>query len=136
MPGPLGTLTPAQYEIMEVAWDAGEPGATVAEIWQAIGRRRSITRTTVLNLVDRLQKRGWLSRHQPNGTYRYVPTIDRETATRQLAREFVDEFFDGSASDLVLSLLGPGKCKPSEVERLRSLLDQATARRKHKGTRS
>ena len=35
---------------------------TVAEIWQAIGASRAIGRTTVLNQVDRLEKRGWLRR--------------------------------------------------------------------------
>ena len=37
---PEGRLTPAQHEIMEVVWQAGEPGATVSEIWIAIASSR------------------------------------------------------------------------------------------------
>ncbi|MFB3111017.1 MAG: BlaI/MecI/CopY family transcriptional regulator [Gemmatimonadales bacterium] len=67
---PEGNLTPAQYEILQVIWGGDEEGATVAEIWQEISKLRSVGRTTVLNLVDRLEKRGWLTRRQVQGVYR------------------------------------------------------------------
>jgi len=50
---PEGDLTPAQYELLAVAWNGPAGGMTVAEIWQAVADRRGVTRTTVLNLVDR-----------------------------------------------------------------------------------
>ena len=59
---PEGDLTPAQFELVAAAWDGPAEGMTVAEIWQAVADRRGVTRTTVLNLVDRLEKRGWLAR--------------------------------------------------------------------------
>ena len=61
---PEGRLTPAQHEIMEIVWRTGEAGATVTEIWTAIAGSREVARTTVLNLVDRLEKRGWLKRRK------------------------------------------------------------------------
>ena len=42
----------------------------------------SVTRTTVLNLADRLAKRGWLWRSQHNGSFHYVAAIDRPEAAR------------------------------------------------------
>src|SRR5262245_48873976 len=59
---PKGSLTAAQYEIMDAVWNAGAEGVSVADIWQAISHARAIGRTTVLNQVDRLEKRGWLKR--------------------------------------------------------------------------
>ena len=53
MTDPEGTLTAAQHEILQAIWNAPKSGATVTEIWQAIGELRGITRTTVLNQVDR-----------------------------------------------------------------------------------
>jgi len=67
---PKGNITPVQYEILQVIWDAEEQGATVTEIWREISKSRSVGRTTVLNLVDRLEKRGWLARRQAQGVYR------------------------------------------------------------------
>ena len=121
---PQGNLTPTQYEIMQVVWDRGEEGATVSEIWQSIAAERPVTRTTVLNLVDRLEKRGWLIRQTGSGANRYVAAKSREDTARVLARDFVDDFFGGSASQLVMSLLGERRLDADEVEHLRRLLRQ------------
>ena len=123
MPRPVGNLTRAQHEIMEVVWSSGRRGATVAEIWDAVSQNRQVARTTVLNLVDRLEKRGWLKRRQRKGIYHYTSAVTRKNTATLLAGEFVDDFFGGSATDLVMSLLGSKQLKPEEIDRLRRLLD-------------
>lgn len=123
MSPPAGSLTPTQYEILEIVWDAGDSGVTVTEVWEAISRHRDVTRTTVLNLVDRLEKRRWLKRRKVKGNYRYSATLDREATSQMLASEVVDGFFGGSASELVMSLLGSKRLKAADVERLRQVLD-------------
>jgi predicted transcriptional regulator len=130
MTSPTGSLTAAQHEILDVVWDAKKPGATVTEIWHAIGVHREVTRTTVLNQVDRLEKRGWLKRQERPDGLRYVATRTREQAAKALVEEFVDSFFGGSANALVTSLLGSKKVKPADVVRLRALLDEQLAKRK------
>jgi predicted transcriptional regulator len=133
-PVPDVNLTPVQFEILQVTWDA-DAGASVAEIWEAVAANRSVGRTTILNLVDRLEKRGWLSRRKVDGVFRYRPTVDRATATEHVAAEFVDAFFSGSASDLVMSLLGSRRVSPDEIEQLRTLLRQQSRNPKTKGAR-
>jgi len=123
MTKPDGKLTAAQHEIMEAVWAAGEFGATVTEIWEAICQQRDITRTTVLNQVERLTKRGWLKRQKREGAFRYVGVLDRAKTNKTLAEEFVADFFGGSASELVMSLLGSQRLKRAEIARLRELLD-------------
>jgi BlaI family transcriptional regulator, penicillinase repressor len=122
---PKGNITPVQYEILQVIWDADEQGATVTEIWREISKTRSVGRTTVLNLVDRLEKRGWLARRQAQGVYRYQASLDREETTQALAAGFVNDFFGGKASELVMSLLGNKRIKEEDIERLRQLIDKA-----------
>jgi len=122
---PDGKLTPAQYEIMEVVWAAAHTGATVAEVWQSISPRRSVARTTILNLVDRLEKRGWLRRREQDGANRYVAAVTRDRTNAELASGFVQEFFGGSASNLVMSLLGTEQLDAAEIQRLRKLLADA-----------
>ena len=132
MADPEGNLTPVQYEILQAVWENSEEGASVAEIWREISKMRPVGRTTVLNLVDRLEKRGWLTRRQAQGVYRYRATLDREKTTHALASEFVANFFGGKASDLVMSLLGNKRIKKDEVERLRKLVDRASPKSKRR----
>src|SRR5689334_3882874 len=105
MQEPKGGLTAAQYEIMDVIWNVGAPGVTVADIWQTIAATRDIGRTTVLNQVDRLEKRGWLRRLPGDGPTRFAATLAKEDASRQLVAGFVSDYFRGSTVDLVSALL-------------------------------
>ena len=123
---PDGQLTPVQFEIMEAIWATGSGGATVAEIWLIISQSRSVARTTILNLVDRLEKRSWLHKEETSDGIRFRASVTREAASANLAGEFVTDFFGGSATSLVMSLLGSKTLDPQEIARLRSLLDQAT----------
>jgi BlaI family penicillinase repressor len=123
---PDAALTAVQFGILQVVWDRPD-GATVAEIWDAMPKGRDVARTTVLNLVSRLDKRGWLKRRKCDGVFRYTATIDRDTATATFAGKFVDDFFDGSAKDLVMSLLGSKRISQAEVDELRQLLQNAGA---------
>ena len=50
----------------------------MAEIWQAIAARRRVGRTTILNLVDRLEKRGWLVRRDRQKPCHYLAALGRE----------------------------------------------------------
>jgi predicted transcriptional regulator len=122
---PEGKLTCTQYQIMESVWEQGNAGATVAEIWRAVFSRRSVGRTTILNLVDRLEKRGWLIRRENEKPCRYSAALDRGQTAALLAGGFVDDFFGGSASELVMSLLGSRRLNPDDIERLRCLLESA-----------
>ena len=129
MANPQGNLSAVQYEIIEAVWDCGEKGATVAEIWEAIAQRRKVTRTTILNLVSRLEKRRWLVRGADERPVRYVVALDRRKTAALLTNGFVDDFFGGSARQLVMSLLGSKRLKPDDIERLRQELESASKKR-------
>jgi BlaI family transcriptional regulator, penicillinase repressor len=122
---PEGALTAAQYEIMRIIWDSEPNGSTVTDVWQATSQDRPVGRTTLLNLVTRLENRGWLKRVPDSKPYRYVSARGRQETESLLASEFVNDFFGGSASHLVMSLLGSRGVDPSQVERLRALLEES-----------
>ena len=127
MATPEGKLTPVQFEIMQLIWNSAQ-GLTIGEIWDAIRAGRDVSRTTALNLVDRLEKRGWLKRRKDQGVYRYSAAVQRQSAEAQLAAEFVHEFFDGSAANLVMSLLGSQWISNADIQRLKKLMDEKVVR--------
>ncbi|HEY3963260.1 MAG TPA: BlaI/MecI/CopY family transcriptional regulator [Planctomycetaceae bacterium] len=123
MAAPEGKLTPVQFEIMQLIWDSPR-GLTIGEIWEAIRAGRDVSRTTALNLVDRLEKRAWLKRRKDQGVYRYAAAVERESAEAQLAVDFVEEFFAGSAANLVMSLLGSQRISKADIQQLKRLMDE------------
>jgi predicted transcriptional regulator len=123
---PEGKLTPVQFEIMELIWNSAQ-GLTIGEIWDAIRSGRDVSRTTVLNLVDRLEKRSWLKRRKDDGVFRYAAAVRRQSVEAQLATEFVEEFFAGSAANLLMSLLGSQRLSKADIARLKHLIDENTS---------
>ncbi len=125
MKQPKGNLTSTQLEILEAIWEAPEGEASVADLWKALCAKRKVARTTVLTHVDRLDKRGWLKRRKGDGALLYSATLDRATVFERMAGQFIDEFFEGSASTLVASLLGSKKIDPDEMARLTRAIEDA-----------
>jgi predicted transcriptional regulator len=136
MQTPKGSLTAAQYEIMAVVWASEHAGVTVADIRQAIAEARAIGRTTVLNQVDRLEKRGWVARVPGDGPTRFRATLSKEDASQQLVAGFVSDFFQGSTVELVSALLGQDACAltKQDIGRLRKLLEQARRRQEEENS--
>ncbi len=126
MPAPERKLTAAQFEILSLTWNS-TGGLTIGEIWDAIRSRRDVSRTTVLNLVDRLEKRGWLKRKKDRNVYRYFPTVDRSAAQQQMAVDFLDDFFQGSPSNLLMSLLGSKRISKEDADNLKRLIENSSA---------
>ncbi|MCA9171119.1 MAG: BlaI/MecI/CopY family transcriptional regulator [Planctomycetales bacterium] len=125
---PEGSLTPAQFEILQLLWQSPD-GLTIAELWDAIRTDRDVSRTTVLNLVDRLEKRNWLSREKHEGVFRYRVVVDQQVTEAKLADTFVSEFFNGSTSSFVLSLLGSNRISSADLKRLKALLEESQSKR-------
>ena len=119
----LPQLSEAQLEIMNVVWRAGE--ATVGEIWKALAGRRKVARNTVLTLMERLEKKGWLRRRVDGHVYRYSAAVGREATLGKIVGRLVDTAFDGSTEGLMMALLDERGVTPAEAERIREMIDKA-----------
>ena len=125
-----GDLTPSQFEILEAIWPKGRCGASVGEIWKAVSENRDITRTTVLNQVQRLEARGWLYRqdarpNQQGSAMRFVVSTGPKRAKMELARKILDDYFDGSVSEFVTSCLGSKRPTGARIAKLIEVLEEA-----------
>lgn len=54
----LPTLSDVQLEIVQIVWDRGE--VTVTDAWNLLCQRRPVSRNTVVTMMTRLAKKGWL----------------------------------------------------------------------------
>jgi predicted transcriptional regulator len=119
----LPALSAAQLEILREIWDRRE--ATVSQVWEALAARRPVARNTVLTLMDRLAKKGWLKRRSAGALHLYSAAVSRQATLGGVVQRLVDTAFAGSADSLVLSLLEGRGITADEAARIRKLIDQA-----------
>ena len=73
----LGDL---EREVMRQLWAATGP-MTVRQVHEALSRRRDLAYTTVMTVLDRLTKKGVVTREKADRAYLYAATQTREEAT-------------------------------------------------------
>lgn len=78
----LGELETA---VMESLWR--EPGQTVSEVEERLQREREIAHTTVLTTLDRMHRKGYLTRAKQGKAFVYAPRYTREEFERGVAQE-------------------------------------------------
>jgi predicted transcriptional regulator len=123
----LPALSEAQLEIMDLVWVGGE--VTVTDVWGTLAHRREVARNTVLTLMDRLEKKGWLRRRADGQTHYYSATVPRAATLGGVVHRLVDAAFAGSAEALILALLEGRGVTDGEARRIRELIDNARKRR-------
>ena len=114
----LGKL---QAEVMELVWELGE--ATVSRLVEEISGRRSVSYTTVLVAMQKLEKKGWLTHRQEGRAYVYRPVRSRRQVHGGLLREFLQSAFQGDPKLLLASLLDENPMTEEELDELRRLID-------------
>ena len=89
---------PLELECLKALWGIGE--GTVRDVRHVMVGNRNLAYTTVMTVLDRLEKRGGVSRRKQGRSFVYVPKLSREELRKFAVKEVVDRFFDGSAEAL------------------------------------
>lgn len=99
-PGPPREIPPPlELECLKALWLLGE--GNVHDVRQALSERRALAYTTVMTLLERLVRKGGVSRRKVGRSFVYSPLLDRECLRRAAVRELVDCFFEGSERHLI-----------------------------------
>ena len=102
---------PLELECLQALWGIGE--GTVHEVRHVMDGDRNLAYTTVMTVLDRLEKRGGVSRRKHGRSFVYVPKLTREELRKFAVKELVDRFFDGSADALARYLSEAAISSPS-----------------------
>jgi BlaI family penicillinase repressor len=120
----LGTL---QRSVMEAVWELRE--ATVQEVRERIKRRPQPAYTTILSVMQKLEKAGWLTHRSEGRTYVYLPVRSREEAGATSLRTFIERVFSGDRLLLFQHLLKDEDLSDQDLQALKTMIDR---RRKDK----
>ncbi len=98
-------LTPAEFEVIEVLWSEKRP-LSVGEVLRVVRKSRPVAYTTVMTVLDKLARKGSLSRTKRGKAYLYTARVQRSEVLNSLVRDFAHQYFGGSRRRL-RSFLGP-----------------------------
>jgi predicted transcriptional regulator len=118
-------LGPLQFAILAELWRRRE--ATVAQVHDALGRKRGLALTTIGTMLRKMEARG-LVRHRAEGrVFVYRPGVRENDVSRSMLSEVVERAFAGSQAALVSQLLRDGEFDPNELLELQRLIEQRQA---------
>ena len=103
---------------------------TVREVAEHVARTKGRARTTVLTEMERLRKKGYLTRCKVDGIYQYSPSMPKEKLMQTLVSDFVEKVLEGSLSPFVTYLSEAESLSDRELEDLRRLVRDLESHRK------
>ena len=116
------SLTDAELRLMEVLWAIGS--GTVADVANALPEGAPLAYSSVLTTLRVLENKGYLTHRKDGRAFIYRPLVGREQARQSAVAHLVSRFFENSPELLMLNLLGDGKLKPGELDRLKARIEK------------
>lgn len=115
--------TRSELEILQVLWQYGP--STVRFVNDKLNeQKREVNYTSTLKLMQIMVEKGILKRDESTMKHVYEPAQEEQKTKSFLLDKFVDSMFQGSASSLMMQLLGNRKTSKKELEKIKQLLEK------------
>jgi predicted transcriptional regulator len=118
---PFNALSRRERQIMDILYRRGR--ATAAEVMEELPDPP--TYSAVRAALRLLEDRGHITHEQEGQRYVYLPAVPREQVRTSALKHVVRTFFNGSAEQVVNTLVNETKLSPGELDRLARLIEDA-----------
>jgi BlaI family transcriptional regulator, penicillinase repressor len=113
--------TKSELEILQVLWQHGP--STVRAVNDILNeQKREVQYTSTLKLMQIMVEKELLSRDESQMKHVYSAAVEEQSTKGHLLNRFVDTMYNGSASSLMMQLLGNKKTSKKELDAIRELL--------------
>jgi len=113
--------TRSELEILQVLWQNGP--STVRFVNDTLNeQKREVQYTSTLKLMQIMVEKKLLIRDERQMKHVYSPATEESKTKSLLLDKFVDTLYNGSASSLMMQLLGNKKTSKKELDAIRELL--------------
>ena len=120
MPDPKTQLGSTEIEVLRCL---GQNSAqTVGEVADFFAKTTGQARTTILTIMERLRKKGYLTRKQVGGVFQYSPKVASSDLLRRLVKTFVQTTLGGSVSPFVAYLAEDEAVSEEDLQQLKQLV--------------
>jgi len=107
---------PLELACLSALWSLEE--ANVKSVREVVAQSRPLAYTTIMTVLDRLVRKGKLTRRKVGRSFVYAPSQTRDLLRRAAVRELVEGYFDGSEADLIAFLNGKPVTTPIPVQEM------------------
>ena len=113
--------TKSELEILQVLWKHGP--STVRFVNDTLNEmKRAVQYTSTLKLMQIMVEKQMLTRDESSMKHIYHAAAEEQITKGALLEKFVDSMYDGSASSLMLQLLGNKKTSKKELQAIKDIL--------------
>ncbi len=113
--------TKSELEILQVLWKNGP--STVRFVNDHLNeKKRDVQYTSTLKLMQIMVEKGLLERDDSQMKHVYRPADEESKTKGFLLNKFVETMYEGSASSLMMQLLGNKNTSKKELEAIKELI--------------
>ena len=116
-----------EQELALLRHNADRGAVSVAGAVEEFGAGRALARSTVLTMMERLRKKGQLSRRLVDGVYRYRARTSSANLLKGAVRQFVESRLDGSVSPFLAYLSETRDVSDAELRELEEIVARLSA---------
>lgn len=124
------SLGDQELELLRYVVEQGP--VTVGEAVEGFGGRHGWARSTVVTVMERLRKKGYLARRKQEGVYRYASPVAREEFLGGLVRDFVQKTLAGSLTPFLAYLAESPEVTEAELRELQQTVEKMRLQREEK----
>jgi len=111
-------LPHGSQELALLRWIAEHGPVGVGRVAEVFGADHGLARTTVLTVMERLRRKGHLTRRRIDGVYVYASNLDHAGVLRGAVGQFIDRALQGSVSPIAAWLTERGEVTDAELREL------------------
>ena len=116
-------------EVLHHVWALGR--ATVSEVLESILQDRRVAYTTVLTILNKLARKGYLACDKTGTSYVYSARLEPDEVRRNLLTSLMEKVFLGSPGALVQTLVHSEDLSEDDLEEIRSAIKSLEDNREH-----
>jgi predicted transcriptional regulator len=128
-------LAAGELDVMKVLWDAG-PSTVRETMFRLHQSGRRVAYTTVMTVLSRLEKKGFVASDKSDVAYIYRAKVSRDRVIGARVREVVKQLYDGAAAPLVLQLMQSERFSPDEIAEFQRLVERLEQETRQNGRAS
>lgn len=118
----LPQISEAEYEVMKIVWKHAP--ISTNEITDKLVQTTTWSPKTIQTLIKRLVNKGALAYEKESRVFVYTPLVKENEYIGQESSLFLKRYYDGAITNMVSAYIENDKLSDSELNTLRSLLDE------------